>query len=312
MALDRTRWNQAAAYTGSSFLQSWDWGEFQQAVGSPIVRTMGDNGAWVAQWVRQRVRFGMQLACYLGPIPATERVIAESVRMLGRTGDGFLHLELPYGAPTTELPGWLPTRSRQAPATRLIELSEPLDALRARLHPKTRYNINVAERGGVTVRAHRDPKAVERFLELLPTTAERHGIGAHAPSYYRSMADRLGSGMFTTFTADLEGRTIAANLVVRFAGTATYVHGASDYTERSAMAPHLLQWHQIRWAKEQGERFYDFGGVAPLHATVHPLAGISRFKAGFGGHVVESPGAFDLPLKRAWYTLYRAAKKIRG
>lgn len=311
---DQEKWDAAVLRHGGSFLQSWAWGEFQTAVGNPVTRLADPGEAWTAQWVRQTVRFGWQLACYHGPTPTAAEAVSDAAEAVRPSGAHFLHVELPYGAQPLPLPGWTRGQFRQAPATQVLDLTESLDGLRATLHPKTRYNIGVAERNGVTVRVHRDPEAVERFLGLLPKTSKRHGIAAHAPAYYRAMANHLGrAGMLTTFTADREGRAVAANLVVRFGSTATYLHGASDYADRKFMAPHLLQWHQIRWAKEQGATAYDFWGVAPPGASEnHPFSGITRFKQSFGGRTLVSAGAYDLPLKRAWYTLYRAAKKLRG
>jgi lipid II:glycine glycyltransferase (peptidoglycan interpeptide bridge formation enzyme) len=264
------------------------------------------------------VHFGSQLACYHGPVPFSVAAVRSAADAVRSSNAHFLHVEFPYGAPLPtpqdRLPGWVRGQFRQAPATQVLDLTQSLDEIRSELHPKTRYNIGLAERNRVTIRMHHDASAIELFLGLLPKTSERHGIEAHALSYYRTMARHLTpERMLTVFTAERTGRTVAAHLVTRFGPNAWYLHGASDYAERKHMAPHLLQWHQIRWAKEQGCTTYDFWGVAPPGASEHhPFSGITRFKQGFGGRALVSPGAFDLPLKRAWFALYRAAKALRG
>jgi lipid II:glycine glycyltransferase (peptidoglycan interpeptide bridge formation enzyme) len=311
-------WDDAVLRHNGSFLQSWAWGEFQNAAGNPVVRTSDSNHSWVAQWVRQSVHFGTQLACYHGPTPFTVDSIRAASEAVQHSGAQFLHLESPYREPSnppSPVPsGWRRGQFRQAPATQVLDLTQSLDELRSELHSKTRYNIGLAERAGVTVRVHRSADAIEPFLTLLPKTSERHHIAAHAPAYYRSMAQALApTRMLSVFTAERDGRIIAAHAVVLFGKTATYLHGASDYGARKYMAPHLLQWHQIRWAMEQGAKTYDFWGVAPPNAgPSHPFFGITRFKQAFGGRTLVSGGAYDLPLKRLWYTLYRAAKKLRG
>lgn len=313
-ALAREAWDDAVRQRGGSFLQSWMWGEFQNAVGNRVTRISDPNGAWVAQWVLQAVRFGHQLACYHGPVPASAASIEGATVAVQGTAAAFLHLELPYDSEDCSLPGWRNVQFRQAPATQVLDLTESLEEFRSALHPKTRYNIGLAERSGVSVHLHTEVEAIETFLPILPKTSERHGIAAHSPNYYRAMARTLApERMLAVFTAERDGRTVAANIMLHFGNTVTYLHGASEYSERKLMAPHLLQWHQIRWAREQGARIYDFGGVAPPDSDPsHPFAGITRFKQGFGGRTVVSPGAYDLPLKRAWYTLYRAAKMFRG
>jgi lipid II:glycine glycyltransferase (peptidoglycan interpeptide bridge formation enzyme) len=74
------------------------------------------------------------------------------------------------------------------------------------------------------------------------------------------------------------------------------------------MPNHLLQWNAIRWACEAGYRIYDFRGVSPVRdgvPTQAHLAGLNRFKEGFGARYLEYAGEFDLPLRRGWYGLWR-------
>jgi lipid II:glycine glycyltransferase (peptidoglycan interpeptide bridge formation enzyme) len=70
------------------------------------------------------------------------------------------------------------------------------------------------------------------------------------------------------------------------------------------MAPHLLQWHQIKYAKEKGFELYDFWGFDEKR-----WPGVSRFKLGFGGQTTKYPGTFDLILNKLWYFFYKIARK---
>ena len=69
--------------------------------------------------------------------------------------------------------------------------------------------------------------------------------------------------------------------------------------------------------------YYDFWGVAPLSQpsavvcfhnycweTNHPWAGITRFKAGFGGQPIEYGQAVDVVLRPTLYSLYKLAKIV--
>ena len=47
---------------------------------------------------------------------------------------------------------------------------------------------------------------------------------------------------------------------------------------------------------------YDFGGV-----DEGCWPGLTRFKKGFGGHVVDYGGAYEYPYKQLFYSLYRVA-----
>jgi lipid II:glycine glycyltransferase (peptidoglycan interpeptide bridge formation enzyme) len=129
----------------------------------------------------------------------------------------------------------------------------------------------------------------------------------------------LTSSQAWVVTAYIEGNIpVASNIMWSDGKTTTYVHGASDHHYRAYMAPYLLQWHEICAAKERGERWYDFWGVAPLRASIDqcsvaadqeqefwhvwqwPAAdawsGVTRFKAGFGGVYVRYGEAREIAI----------------
>ncbi|MGH2346889.1 MAG: peptidoglycan bridge formation glycyltransferase FemA/FemB family protein, partial [Chloroflexota bacterium] len=63
------------------------------------------------------------------------------------------------------------------------------------------------------------------------------------------------------------------------------------------------------WAKEQGATRYDLFGIADSDDPGDPLAGITRFKAGFGGRAITYAGAFE----RVYHPLLHAAvQRVRG
>ncbi|MBU4142976.1 peptidoglycan bridge formation glycyltransferase FemA/FemB family protein, partial [Patescibacteria group bacterium] len=116
------------------------------------------------------------------------------------------------------------------------------------------------------------------------------------------------------FVAEYEGKVIAANIVVIFGSRATYLHGATSSEHREVMAPHLLQWEQIKYAKSQGCAEYDFWGIVNEHTLDkrgQSWEGFTRFKRGFGGQEVNYVGYWDYPLDKLWYFLYRLVQKFR-
>jgi lipid II:glycine glycyltransferase (peptidoglycan interpeptide bridge formation enzyme) len=72
------------------------------------------------------------------------------------------------------------------------------------------------------------------------------------------------------------------------------------------MAPFLLQWTLIQEAKRRGFRYYDFNGI-----DENKWPGVTRFKRGFGGRVVNFPGTFDLVFSDYWYKAYKFVRSIR-
>lgn len=127
---------------------------------------------------------------------------------------------------------------------------------------------------------------------------------------------RQNDKFFVRFHAAYHDTTmLAAAIAAYFGDTATYLHGASAYEHRALMGPYTLHWEIMRDAKKRGYKFYDFWGIqsssqSSVHSVQHDWSGMTRFKMGFGGQVVDYPGAFDLPLNRLWYTIYRLGRRL--
>lgn len=311
----------------AQFVQSWAWGEFQQAVGNAVHRfAVEDNEKLIGacQAVVKAHGIGIRsLNVFRAPIideTLPPDAFGETLHLLwsalvdvaGKLGATYAHVD----------PGFL----KRSPASMLLEKEKrfvsvpsiqpeytlllPLPANLESFHEKTRYNIRLAERKGVTVRQSTEEKDVATFIALTRATAKRDGITAHADRYYRTMVKTMGDAdMGTLFVAEHDGTPLAANFVVAYGDTATYLHGASGNEHRNLMAPHLLQWRQMEWAATQGKRWYDFWGIHP--DANHQWAGITRFKQGFGGEERHYATAVELPLKALQYQFVRLRRRLR-
>jgi lipid II:glycine glycyltransferase (peptidoglycan interpeptide bridge formation enzyme) len=107
------------------------------------------------------------------------------------------------------------------------------------------------------------------------------------------------------FLACFKEKIIAANIVIFFGGKATYLHGASNYRYRKLMAPHLLQWSQIKEAKNKGCEIYDFWGI-----DEEKWPGLTRFKKGFGGEELQYSEGKDFVFSNFWYKTYKILRRI--
>lgn len=223
----------------------------------------------------------------------------------------FLRLDLPLH-PNYQLPvtNYQPSPHHIQPSTTiLLDLTKSEEQLIHEMHEKTRYNIRVAERHGITV----EEGTVEEFLNLLHETSARDQFRAHGDTYYRQMLDDHGDPdlNISLRVARHEGKAIAAAIICDFGKTRTYLHGASSYEHRNLMAPYALQWHMIKEAKAKGLTAYDFWGIASTDDPGEPLAGVTRFKKGWGGEIVRFVPTLDLVLKSWRYRLYRFAQRLR-
>ncbi|HET6845498.1 MAG TPA: peptidoglycan bridge formation glycyltransferase FemA/FemB family protein [Anaerolineales bacterium] len=192
----------------------------------------------------------------------------------------------------------------------IIELSPPLQELLQRMKPKTRYNIGLAERKGVTVRSG-DINDVEHLYRMYAETANRDGFVIRDREYYsRVWTSFLGAPRYPSqpaaeaLVAEVEGEAVAALWLFHFAQRSYYLYGMSSAAHREKMPNYLLQWRAIQRSQELGCRVYDLWGAPDRFDETDPMWGVFRFKEGLGGDVVRTIGAWDYPSGGAWYGIY--------
>ena len=107
-----------------------------------------------------------------------------------------------------------------------------------------------------------------------------------------------------------EGKPIAGAIAFLFGDKAMYTYGASSNEYRNVMPNHLMQWTMIKWAKENGCKWYDFRGVSPQKdgGEDDHLQGLNRFKEGFSPRFVEYIGEYDMVLSPTLYWLWNVAR----
>ncbi|MCR4440652.1 MAG: peptidoglycan bridge formation glycyltransferase FemA/FemB family protein [Peptococcaceae bacterium] len=186
-----------------------------------------------------------------------------------------------------------------------LDLSPSLEDLFHRFHPKTRYNIRLAEKKGVEVRDDCTREDLPVFYEILKETTERDRFLVRPYPYFLDLWDYLTPpGYLKLFMAYYEGKAIAGTLAFLFGDKAWYIYGASSNSHRNVMPNYLLQWRMIQWAKENGCLFYDFRGVPGNLSEDNPLYGLYRFKKGFNGTYTEFIGEHDLVFLPCHYRLW--------
>lgn len=200
-----------------------------------------------------------------------------------------------------------PPADVQPPDTVLVSLDED-EALFGRMHKKTRYNVRLAEKKGVSVEKA-GPEALADWYALYRQTAERDKISIHTERYYRDLFAHAPD--LSLWLARHEGRLLAGNIVLVHGATATYLYGASSNEHRNLMAPYALQGAAMRDARDRGAREYDLFGIPPTDDPKHPMHGLYRFKTGFGGERIHRHGAWDFVFRRWVWMLWTRADGIR-
>ena len=315
-----------ARHPDAHLLQSSAWGELKAHFGwEPVRLASGDSGA---QILLRQFPFGLRLA-YVprGPVGAWLPDLLPDLIAASREQRAFAIKLEPDALEATDLEselrrhGFHPSPHTVQPRRTLaVDLQADETALLGRMHPKTRYNIRLAERKGVSVRPSSDLPAFQR---LLGATAQRDQFSAHSSGYYSKAYELFHPrGECELLLAERDGSPLAGLMVFARGPKAWYLYGASSNEGRNLMSTYLLQWEAMRWAKARGCRVHDLWGIpdesesvleAGFAARNDGLWGVYRFKRGFGGENVRTVGAWDLPLQPFVYRLYvTIAGRLRG
>ncbi len=183
----------------------------------------------------------------------------------------------------------------------------------------TRNLVRRAEKDGVTVRASTDPIAeLQVFLKLHSDTKSRHRFTPYRDSFFRAQVEHFAPrGECTLYIAEHEGQVLASSIHMHTGGETSYHHGASVMSK--VPASYLLQWTAIKDALKRGDHVYSFWGIAPVRMengewrmenAKHPFAGVTLFKTGFGGNLLNLMHCIDIPLSGS-YRLTRAFEFLR-
>jgi lipid II:glycine glycyltransferase (peptidoglycan interpeptide bridge formation enzyme) len=345
--LSTNAWDRfVTAFPGAHILQTSPWGTLKSKFGWTTERVglaYADNDARDdvklvagAQVLFRRLPAGLGRLAYVPEGPLLDWANAEQTRALLSTLDRAarahraialtLEPDLP-DEPThreqlqTLGLGPSPLDSIQPRRTIAVDIAPDEDAILAAMKQKTRYNVRLAGRKGVTV--HQATEAdLPAFHALMAATGERGEFGVHAPAYYKA-AYRLfvPRGWAQLLLAKVEKEPVAAVMAFALPPRAWYFYGASGNAHREKMAPYLLQWEAMRWAKSLGCTTYDLYGVPDQDEEAleseftqrrDGLWGVYRFKRGFGGKLTRSVGAWDHVYAPLRYRLYCWLLTLRG
>jgi len=321
-----------AGHPDGDFLQSWDWGGWQEKLGRQVARlALYDDSKMVlsAQLIRTALPKLKQHYIYTPHGPLIENsVAAEDKSKILAYFFAELVKKFPSALfvriePAQDFISALPqartkkTVNIQAGKTLVLDITKPAEELLAAMHQKTRYNIKVAQKHGITIQSDLavTPQAglhLPEAVRLITDTAKRQNYRGYPAEYYKGLIDyfgtRQGDLSLSIYKAFYEKTLLVSAIMVDFGRTRTYLFGGSSALHRNTMAPYLLHWQAILDAREKGLSEYDFGGSETAGGKTD--LGFNRFKLGFGPIQREFPGTYDIIMKPAWYTIYSGLRYL--
>lgn len=303
-----------------SFLQAFEFGQFQQNLGNDVFRfgiKEGEKLKSFCQVILLSTKLGKFFYVPGGPILSdwgeeltSLLTILKPLAM--QKGASFIRFDPRILAEKTQALLWesklKPASVFTQPAASLtLDLTKSTEELKSNLSDSTRYNIGWVARKGVRVEVSQNETDIVFFNKLLTETASRHSFRLYRDkTYYQKQYqafEKTGKAkLFLAFEPEEFGQEIlAAAIVIYFGGIATYLHAASSNKNPKLRAPYLMQWEIIEDAKSSGFKKYDFWGIAKNDDPKDPWAGVTEFKRSFGGSKVFYQKPYDLALDKRYY-----------
>ncbi|MCQ3931822.1 MAG: hypothetical protein DPW16_15320 [Chloroflexi bacterium] len=158
-----------------------------------------------------------------------------------------------------------------------LNVEPDLDTLWHNIDSSARRAIKKAQRLGVTVRPAETLSDWRAFFTLhLRIRKSKYQLLAQPFAFFEALKVRfVDKGRGALLLAELEGQVIGSVLYLGWKDTLTYKFSASDFDFLDKRPTDLLVWEGIRYAKENGYSFMDFG------ASDLDQEGLIRYKRKF-------------------------------
>lgn len=334
LAEPRTIWLKIQEkYAEANFLQSPEWQRMNELVGHKVVIEHFADEAWCLMIVKN-ARRGRYLEIPGGPLLNWEddalvrRMFALIRKVAVREKCVFVRIRPQLLREKEFLLDDLGLRKApmhlHAEHTVMLDLTKSGDELLAGMRRQTRYEVRRSEKLAIKVEKANDQKIFKEFHSVQAETALRQNFVP--PDLKTLLAEREAFGdQAWIYRAEVSKKTltdgknpdakvgdsIAYGLILISGREADYFEAASTDLNRKLPGAYALQWQVIKDLKQRGVERYNLWGVAPSGQKQHRYAGVTTFKTGFGGEMVEFVPAQDLVIKPVRYGIDWIIETIR-
>jgi lipid II:glycine glycyltransferase (peptidoglycan interpeptide bridge formation enzyme) len=320
MKLDQKTFDKSVIHP----VQSWAWGEFRKKQGSIVERFVVDQKGYLVLFSKLPL-LNKTVGILTQSQPINKKVV-DKLKNLGKKHNAIFIKVEPYQYEEIDANNNLP-KYRKALVklglkkgknlyprySFLIDLSKSTDELMGQMKSKTRYNVRLSKKRGVTTKMVSSDKDFEAYLTLLTETTNRQEFFAHTKNYQQNMWDVMKRAKIAKLMAARYDEDVLTTFVLfEFNERFYYPYGASTRKHKNLMAPQLTMWSVIEHGKQKGLTELELWGSLGKNPDKNdPWYGFHRFKEGFGGKHIEYVGAYDLIVSKGWYRLYCFADTLR-
>ncbi|MDD5098107.1 MAG: peptidoglycan bridge formation glycyltransferase FemA/FemB family protein [Candidatus Pacebacteria bacterium] len=323
-ALEKDKWEESFLICKEkTFCQSWNWGEFNKAMGDKVFRFEiydGEELVALCQVLRVKARRGTFIFVPHGPAILRNdkkyEIVSFLLNYLKELGKkekaAFIRFSPIMERTDGNICIWKKLGFKDAPIHMHPELTWELDIRKdeedilREMRKTTRYLVRQAEKiEGVEISKSSDEKDLEGFEKVYEETAERHSFTPFSKKYLEKELDAFREdNQVVVLSGKYNGEVVSSAMIIFWSEIGFYHQGASSFKYSKVPVSYLLQWEAIKEAKKRGCKFYNFWGIAPEEDKNHPWAGLSLFKKGFGGYKKEYVKTQDYVLSPMYYLIY--------
>ena len=317
---DENKWDKFIMENDGSFLQSFEWGKFQQKSGINVfrIRVVENNKTLIqAQLFKESFYFKNYFYIPYGPVFFSDSnnfqkklavdVLLNKIKELAiKENCIFLRAEPTISlGEISEYKVNIPIRRIQPQKTLVIDLNQSEEDLLKEFSSTTRHNIGRARKSGVVVKELHEYS--NDFYKLLGKTKDRQEFGVYSENHYKELFEIKGDALkCKLFLAEYDNKIINATIVLIFNNKAVTLHSGSDYNYRNVKGTNLLKWEIMSSLKKEGINELDMWGI-----DEKKWPSLTAFKKGFGGTEFEYPIGTDIIFQNFWYSLYKITRAIK-
>lgn len=185
--------------------------------------------------------------------------------------------------------------------TVMIDLRKSTDELLADMRRQTRYEVRRSAKLKIEVEKYNSDEIFREFHKVQADTAKRQNFVP--PNLKTLLAEKnaFGNNIDIYIAKTLEGSPIAYGMIIKTGKEGDYYEAASTELNRKLPGAYALLWQVMQDLKNEGYESFNLWGIAPAGQPNHRYAGVTTFKTGFGGEVVEYVPAHDMVINKLGY-----------
>ena len=325
--LDKHIWDDFIIHSNFkfySFLESWEWWEFQELAGKQIKRygiyefweQEEQKLIWVFLIIKVRAKRGSYYFVPHGPLikwdffQVLSSILEDLKTYASLDGMDFIRFNSALQNTIQNKKRFEKLWFKNAPMhehaedTHLLDLKPNEEELLQNIKKKDRYYINRAKKQWVVIRKWNDIDHIHTLIKMHHIHASReNGKKTYSPfsSHFIKNLYKVFWDEITTISASYGWEIESILMTIRFWKTCVYYIAASNIRHPKFSPNYLCQWEAILQAKADGCTTYNFWWISPDDSPKHPIAWVSKFKKKFSWYDYSLLHAQDLPLRPKYY-----------